>query len=46
MRNCYSADDIAEDHVHTDITCNIEESQQKYPLVRSVIDYWDHDKGL
>ena len=32
MGNCYSADDIAEDHIHTDITCNIEEPQQKYRL--------------
>ena len=30
MGNCYSADHIAEDHIHTDITCNIEEPQQKY----------------
>ena len=39
MGNCYSADHIAEDHIHTDITCNIEEPQQKYRLGRSVIDY-------
>ena len=32
MGNCYSAHDIAEDHIHTDITCNIEETQQKYSL--------------
>ena len=34
MCTCYSADHIAEDHihVHTDITCNIEEKQQKYRL--------------
>ena len=32
MSNCYSADHIAEDHIHTDITCNIEELQQKYRL--------------
>ena len=30
MDNCYSADHIAEDHMHTDITCNIEEPQQEY----------------
>ena len=32
MGNCYSADHIAKDHIHTDITCNTEESQQKYRL--------------
>ena len=32
MGNCYSIDHIAEDHIHTDITCNIEEPQQKYRL--------------
>ena len=29
MGNCYSADHIAEHNMHTDITCNIEEPQQK-----------------
>ena len=29
MDNCYSADHIAEDHIHTDLICNIEEPQQK-----------------
>ena len=33
MGNCDSVDHIAEDHIHTDITCNIEEpQQQKYRL--------------
>ena len=32
MGNCYSIDHIAEDHIHTDITCNIEEPQQKYRI--------------
>ena len=32
MGNCYSADHTAEDHIHTDITCNIEETQQRYRL--------------
>ena len=32
MGNCYSTDHIAEDHIHTDITFNIEEPQQKYRL--------------
>ena len=32
MGNCYSGDHIAEDHIHTDITCYIEEPQQKYRL--------------
>ena len=32
MGNCYSADHIAEDYIHTDIACNIEEPQQKYRL--------------
>ena len=31
MGNCYSVGHIAEVHLHTDITCNVEE--------RSVIDY-------
>ena len=37
MGSCYSADHIAGDHIHTDITCNIKEPQQK--LEQSVIDY-------
>ena len=32
MGNCYSTDHIAKDHIHTDITCNTEEPQQKYRL--------------
>ena len=32
MGNCYSADHFAEDHIHTDITCNIEEPKQEYRL--------------
>ena len=32
MGNCYSVDHIAEDHIYTDITYNIEEPQQKYRL--------------
>ena len=32
MDNCYSVDHIAEDHIHTDITCNSGEPQQKYRL--------------
>ena len=32
MGNYYSTDHIVEDHIHTDITCNIEEPQQKYRL--------------
>ena len=36
MGNYYSDDRIAEDHLHTDITCNIDEPQQKYRL-RTVI---------
>ena len=32
MGNCYSTDQTAEDHIHTDIACNIEEPQQKYRL--------------
>ena len=32
MGSCNSGDHIAEDHIHTDITCNIEEPQQKYRL--------------
>ena len=30
MGNCYSADHIAEDHIQTDLTCNIEEPKQKW----------------
>ena len=29
--NCYSIAHIAEDHIHTDITCHIEEPQQVRP---------------
>ena len=32
MGNSYSVDHIAEDHIQTDITCNIEEPSQKYRL--------------
>ena len=32
MGNWYSADNIAKDHIHTDIPCNIEKPQQKYRL--------------
>ena len=39
MDNCYSADHIAEDHKHTDITCNIENHNRSAALERSVIDY-------
>ena len=49
MGNCYSVDHIAEDHIHTDITCNMEELHQKYHngavgnrlLGGGVIDYWE-----
>ena len=34
MGSCYSAYHIAEDYIHTDITCNIEEPHQKYRLGR------------
>ena len=30
MGSCYSGDHTAEDHLHTDITWNFEEPQQKY----------------
>ena len=32
MGNCYSADHIDVDHIHSAITCNIEEPKQKYRL--------------
>ena len=32
MGSFYSGDHNAEDHIHTDITYNIEESQEKYCL--------------
>ena len=38
MANCFSANHIAEDHLRTDMTCNIEEPQQK-KMERSVKDY-------
>ena len=44
MGNCYSLDHIAEDHIHTDITCDIKEPHQKYRLEQSVIDYWGAPK--
>ena len=47
MDRCYSGDNIAENHLHTDITtCNIEEPQQKYRLERSVVDYWGGRGGV
>ena len=38
MGNCYSADHIAEDHILTDITYNIEKKHRSTALERSVID--------
>ena len=29
MDNRYSADHVADDHIHTDITCNIEEPNKR-----------------
>ena len=47
MGNYYSADHTTEDHIHTDIACNIEEPQQKYTaLERSVIYYRQGGGGL
>ena len=40
MGSCYSADHIAEDHIHTDITCNIEEPQESAVLKRSIIEHF------
>ena len=43
MGSCYSTDHIADDHIHTDITSDIEEPQQKYRLGNRLvieIDYW------
>ena len=40
MDNCYSADDIAEDHTHTDITASLRNHNKNTALNRSVIDYW------
>ena len=39
MSNCSSVDHTAEDPIHSDITRNIEEPQQKYRLGTSVISY-------
>ena len=33
MGSCFSTDHITEYHTHTDITCHIEEPDQKYRLV-------------
>ena len=43
MGNSFSAscNHIAEDHIHKNITCNIEESQQRYRLGTVRIDYWE-----
>ena len=32
MGNCYLIDHIAEDHIHTDTACNLQEPQKKYRL--------------
>ena len=32
MGNCHSIDHTAENHIHTDITCDTEEPQQKCRL--------------
>ena len=32
MGSCYTGDRNAEDHIDTDITCNVEERQQTYRL--------------
>ena len=54
MGSCYSDDHIAEDHIHTNITCNVEEPQQNRSttLERSVVDCcgwewrWGRGRGL
>ena len=38
MGNCYLTDHIVEGHIHTDITCNIEEHNRSTALERSAID--------
>ena len=43
MGNYYSIDHIADDHTHTDITCYIEEPQQKYRLGTVSNRLLDHD---
>ena len=40
MGSCNSGDHIAKYHIHTDITCDIEEQNRSNTLERSVIDYW------
>ena len=40
MGKCYSNDHIAEVRIHTDITCNTEEPQQKYRLGTVSKRYW------
>ena len=42
MGKSYSTDHIAEDHIHTDTTCNIDRSTA---LERSIIDYWGGGGG-
>ena len=47
MGNRYSSDNVAGDHIHTDITtCNIEEPHRSDSLKRSVIDYFGRGVGL
>ena len=41
MGSFYTRGHTAGDHIHTDIrTCNTEAPKQKYPLERSIKDYW------
>ena len=46
MGSFYSADHIAEDHIHTDITCNIEEPRQKRRLGTEVINCVGEGEGV
>ena len=45
MGTCYSADHIAEDHIHTDMTYNIEEPKQKFRLGTVSNHYWGRGGG-
>ena len=40
MDSCYTGDHTAEDHIHTDITCNTEELRRKFRLGTGDKNYW------
>ena len=40
MGNCYSADHLAEDRIHTDKNITLRNHNRSSALKQSVIDYW------